>query len=94
MQLKKETERLRCATSLDNLGRSCLVHVNGLRLAPRHPPNNGTVPKLTPVQYASPSSSRGSRSTKKKVNFVSNRGAQHSRICEEASLRWLAGLLR
>ena len=89
--LLQKRGRLRCATSLGSLGRSCLVHVDSLRLAARHPSNNGTVLKLITVQYTLPSASGGSRGAKKKANILYHsrscgRVARHSRIREEALL--------
>ena len=65
-----------------------------LSLPACHPPHNGTLPKLTTVQYASSSTSGGSRGAKKKANLLyrwrsCGKVARHSRVREEASLRWL-----
>ena len=88
--LLQKREHLRCMTSLDNLGQSCFVHVNGLRLAACHSPDNGTVLKLTTVQYASQSCSlRRKQRCKEKANLL-----YHSRSCGKVYLDTVAFVKR
>ena len=72
------------------------IRVNVLRPGALHPFHDGTVLKLTKVQYASLSAWEGSRSMRKKTNLLhygSSRGkvVRHSLVREEALLRWLTG---